>query len=109
MAEISRGVGILHKIKSFLPTSALLYVYYSLMYLHLSYGIIIWGSTYKSYLGKLISLQNKAIRAVGGAEWNESSSSLYYRFKVLKLHDLYKYKLVKLKHYVENKTLRTPL
>ena len=59
------------------------------MHAHLSYGIIIWGSTYKSHLEKLLSLQNKAIRAVGGAEWNESSSPLYYKFKVVKFHDIY--------------------
>ena len=72
-------------------------------------GIIIWGLTNKSYLGKLTSLQNKAIWAVGGAEWNESSSSLYYKFKVLKLHHVYKYKLAKFMQCVQNKTLPTLL
>ena len=109
VAKISRGVGILYKIKNFLPTSTLLCVYYSHVHTHLSYGIIIWGSTYKSHLEKLTSLQNKAIRAVGGAGWNESSSPLYYKFKVLKFHDIYKYELAKFMHHVQNKTLPTPL
>ena len=109
LAKISRGVGILYKIKNFLPTSTLLCVYYSLVHTHLSYGIIIWGSTHKSHLEKLTSLQNKAIRAVGGAGWNESSSPLCYKFKVLKFHDIYKYELAKLMLYVQNKTLPTPL
>ena len=78
VAKISRGVGILKKIKNLLPTSPLLCVYYSLGHSHLSYDIIIPRSTYKSYLGKAASLQKKAIRAVGGAEWNQSSSPLYY-------------------------------
>ena len=77
VAKISRGIGILYKIKNFLPTSTLLIVHYSLVHTHLSYGIIKWESTYKSHLEKLSSLQNKAIRAVGGAEWNESSFPLY--------------------------------
>ena len=68
------------------------------MHSHLSYGIIIWGSTYKSYLEKLTSLQNKAIRAVGSAECNESSCPLYYKFKVLKLYDMNKYELAKFVH-----------
>ena len=54
-------------------------------------------------------LQNKAIRAVGGAEWNESSSPLYYKFKVLKFHDIYKYELAKFMHHVQHNTLPTPL
>ena len=74
VAKISRGVGILYKIKNVLPPSTLLCVYYSLVHTHLSYGIIIWKSTYKLHLEKLSLLQNKALQAVGGAEWNESSS-----------------------------------
>ena len=49
------------------------------------------------------------VRAVGGAEWNESSSPLYYKFKVLKFHDIYKHELAKFMHHVQNKTLPTPL
>ena len=79
------------------------------MHTRLSYGIIIWGLTYKSHLGKLSSLQNKAIGAVGSAEWNESSSPLYYKFKVLKFYDIYKYELSKFMHHVQNKALPTPL
>ena len=85
MAKISRGVGILYKIKNFLPISTLLFVYYSPVHTHLSYGIIIWGSTYKSHVAKLTSLQYKTIRAVGGAEWNETSSPLYSKFKSFKI------------------------
>ena len=109
VVKISRGVGILRKIKNFLPTFTLLCAYYNLVHSHLSYGIIILGSTYKLYLEKLTSLQNKAIWAVSGSLWNKSSSSLYYKFKVLKLHDMYKYEVAKFMHHVENKNLPTPL
>ena len=109
VTRISRGVGILHKIKNFLPISALLRVYYSLVHSHLSYGIIIWGSAYKSHVGKLASLQNKAMRAVGVAEWNESSSPLYFKFKVLKLYNMHKYELANFMHHIEIKTLPTPI
>ena len=79
---------------------------------HLSYSIIIRGLTYKSYLGKSTPLQNKTIRAVvdgGGVDWNESSSPLCYKFKVLKLHNMYEYEVAKYMHCVENKNLLTPL
>ena len=109
VAKISRGVSISYKIKNFLQTSTLLCVYYSLVHTHLSYGITIWVSTCKSHFEKLSSLQNKAIRAVGGAKWNESSSPLYYKFKVLKFHDIYKYEFAKFMYHVQNKTLPTPL
>ena len=106
MAKISHS--LVHEIKNFLPTSTLLCVFYSLVHSHLSYGIIIWGSTYRSNLEKLTSLQNKAIRAVGSAECNENSCPLYYQFKVLKLYDMNKYELAKFVHHLENKPLLTP-
>ena len=61
------------------------------------------------HLGILTLLQNKAIRAVGGTKLNESFSPLYYKFKVLKLQDMYKYELAKFMHCVRNKTLPIPL
>ena len=79
------------------------------MHTYLSYGIIIRGSTYKSHLGRLSSLQNKAIRVFGGAEWNESSSSLRHKFKLLKIHGIYKSELAKFMHYEQSKTLPPPL
>ena len=44
--KLSRNVSIIMKLKHFLPTPALLMLYYSIVYPHIWYGIIIWGSTY---------------------------------------------------------------
>ena len=62
-----------------------------------------------SHLGKLTSLQNKAIQAVNSAEWNESSSPPYNKLKELKIYDTYKYELAKFMPFVQNKTLPTTL
>ena len=60
---IAKGVGILFKLNKILTSNALLMLYYALVHPHLTYGILIWGSTYKSYLNTLQLLQNKAMRA----------------------------------------------
>ena len=44
--KISRAVGILDKLKSFLPKPALLKLYYALVHFHLLCGSAIWGSTF---------------------------------------------------------------
>ena len=41
--KISRTIGILNKLKFFLPTSAKLMMYNSLILSHINYGILIWG------------------------------------------------------------------
>ena len=46
----SRAVGIMYKLKHFLSRSALIKLYYALVYLHLLSGLIIWGQTFPSYL-----------------------------------------------------------
>ena len=63
-SKIAKGVEILFKLNKILPSNALLMLYYALVHPHLTYGILIWGSTYKSYLNTLQLSQNKAMRAI---------------------------------------------
>ena len=64
--KVSRSVGIISKLIHYVPTSILLKLYHAILHPHLLYGIIVWGSTYKSYLQKLVSLQNKGSRLITG-------------------------------------------
>ena len=41
--KISRSIGILYRIKSFLPSSVLISLYYAFVQSHLSYGIFVHG------------------------------------------------------------------
>ena len=47
--KISRTIGILSKLRHFLPQSALFKIYYALIHSQLMYGLPIWGSTFPSY------------------------------------------------------------
>ena len=67
--RLSQSVGILEKVKPFLNTNALLNLYYAIFHLHLQYGLITWSSTLKNYLKKLSTLQNKAVKIVGGGKY----------------------------------------
>ena len=60
--KISQTTGILSKLRHFLPQSALLKIYYALIHCQLMYNLSTWGSTLPSYINKLKSLQNKAIK-----------------------------------------------
>ena len=94
-AKVSRNIGILFKLNKVLSISALKTLYYALVHTLLFYGIIIWGSTNNSYLTKLRSLQNKALKAIGHLGWRTSPEHLYRKFKILKLNDLNKIELSK--------------
>ena len=71
---------------------------------HLLYGITIWENTYEKYLKRLRTLQNKAVKVLGVGRWQDHASAYYSQLNILKLEDLYTYKVAKLMHkYSQNK------
>ena len=86
--SISRSVGILCKLKHFLPKSALRCIYLSLILPHLTYCLVVWSGTAKTNLNKLVLLQKKAIRHIAGSKWCDHTSPLFSSLKLLKLHDI---------------------
>ena len=93
--KISRVVGIISKLRHFLPTNALLNVCYAFIQLHLLYGLPIWGSSFPSHLKKLTVLQNKAIKVIGGGLPRDRATPFYYKLNILKLSDLFKLEIGK--------------
>ena len=66
--KISRSLAILSKLKHLLSNKILLTLYYTLIFPHLSYCIIVWGGAAQSVLHKLDILQKRAIRIVNGSQ-----------------------------------------
>ena len=75
--KVSRNIGILFEQNKYLPTSAIKTFYYALIHPFFSCGIIIWGSSNKSFSVKLKSLQNKTLKAIGRLNWRTSPIHLY--------------------------------
>lgn len=98
--KISRGIGILAKLKPFLKDNLLRSIYFSLVYSHLSYGVHVWGSASMTSLNKLVVLQNKAVRILSGVQYFQiygqdpgplpSSEPLFKKLLILKLGDIFK-------------------
>ena len=63
-AKMSRYVGILYKLKKFLPLSALKNIFHSFVQSHLNYCSLVWGLGCKSSIERLFVEQKKAIRAL---------------------------------------------
>ena len=86
-SKIARSIGIILKLKQLLLASALRALYYSTIYSHLLYGIVIWGSTFKTYLGKLSVLQNKALGTVAGGKYLDNATECYAKSNITKMND----------------------
>ena len=91
--KISKSIGILYRIKDYVPDCILKSIYYSLIYPYLSYGIIIWGGTYQTHLNPLVILQKRAIRLINKQPYLAHTNNLFFQNKILKLNDIYKFHL----------------
>jgi len=92
-AKIAKNVGILQRISYVIPPSIRLKLYYSLVYPYLSYCNLIWASTYKSRLHKLVILQKRAVRAIAGISYRTHTSPTFLEFKLLKFHQIKIYQI----------------
>ena len=53
------------------------------------YGLLIWGSTCKSYLDKLIKLQKWAIRTITNSQYRSHTGPLFAKSNLLNVTDMY--------------------
>ena len=98
--NLSKAVGIICKLKCVLPKDALIKLYYALFHPHLLYGLLIWGSTYPTYLMRISSLQNKVVKLVGGGAFQDRATPFYYKLNIPKLTDLYKIEISQLMYNI---------
>ena len=95
--KILRTIRILSKLL-ILPKNALLKIYYALIHSQFTYGLIIWGSTFPSYLNKLQSLQSKAVKMIGGGSSLDNPTKFFNKFSILKPNDLFELEVAKIAH-----------
>ena len=74
------------------------------LYHALVHPLILWRFTFPSYLKRLKTLQNRAIKIVASCHYRERAHSFYRQFKLLQVDDLWKYKIGKFVHYLQQKS-----
>ena len=107
--KISCGNYVLKSLKNILTTSILTTIYYSMIHPYISYGLMRWGSAYKSYLHTIEILQKKAIRNVHKTKYNEHTMPLFRSSKILKIEDMYKLQLLMFMFSYYRNILPSPL
>lgn len=87
---INRSLYAISRIRSSLPLHALLNIYYSLVYSHLSYNVVLWGNAVNSR--KILVTQKRILRNMFGINPRESCKGLFVDNKILTLPCIYIYK-----------------
>ena len=90
---MSRNIGIINKLKHFVPKRILLSLYYTLVMPYLNYGILAWGNSCKTYLNKLLKLQKRAVRHICKTSFRHSSIPLFRDLHILNVYNMYNLEL----------------
>ena len=85
--KLQRAIGLLSKIRHYVPKWLLRTIYFSLFNSHLIYGCEIWGQRETELFRNIQELQDKAIRIINFKLDDFDVNSLYHENKILKITD----------------------
>jgi len=99
--KLSRAIGVLNRLKNFLPNHILRFIYFALIHSHISYGQYLWG-----YVNDKISfLQKKAVRIITHSNKFTHTSPIFKSLNVLKYDDMLKLQELKFFFQLEHNLL----
>ena len=91
--KISKSIGMMDKISSFVPRNIMLSLYFSLINPYLTYCIEAWYNCAASSRNKLFVLQKRCIRCIMCADFHTNTELFFNQLNILKLSELHKFSL----------------
>jgi hypothetical protein len=86
--KVKCNIGAISKIRHFVSIDVLMNLYYSLIYLFLTYALVVWGNTYASSIDPLLIFQKKTVRLMTFSNFYDHTDPLFIKLNILKMHDL---------------------
>ena len=87
--KISRNIGIISRLRHFVPLKTLPSIYNSLISPCISYGLIAWGQASKSHLEKILILQKRVIRSIYFLTFRTRAIPYFAQSNILPISMLY--------------------
>ncbi|MCP4484704.1 MAG: reverse transcriptase family protein, partial [Flavobacteriaceae bacterium] len=87
--KLSKGIGILYKLRHLVPKETLKTLYSSFIQSHILYGILNWGCANKTALEPIKRNLRKAIRVIDFAHHTAHSEPIFKRLKIFNFVKLY--------------------
>ena len=81
---------MLAKMRHFLTTEILRNLYFGIFYSLMTYGAQVWGQHNNIHIRRISKLNDKAIRIMNFAKYNEDPSKHYKNLNILKFQDIIK-------------------
>ena len=99
--KVSKHIGVLNRLKHYLPPYILRTIYFSLINSSLNYSLLAWGFN----CVRLKKLQKKAIRIITNSRYNAHTEPLMKNLQILKLEDMFRLNILKWYYKYCNKKL----
>ena len=88
-SKISKSIGVISRLRHFVPLSTLNHIYRSLIQPYLLYGIVAWGQAAKIHRDKILILQKRALRLMYFGDYRSHAIPFFVSSRFLPLHMLY--------------------
>lgn len=103
--KLSKTIGLVCRHRYTFPPSVKMLLYKSLFYSYLNYCSLVWGTTTATNLEKIYLFQKRMLRIIANTSYLSHTESLFKRYNVLSVHELYNYRLsLRLKAEAQNNT-----
>ena len=83
--KVSKGIGIINRIKQFINKETLRTLYFSFVYPYLYYSIVVWGNAQDCYRDTIVKLQKRAVRIISCSPLLAHSEPLFIHLKYFNL------------------------
>ena len=94
--KLSIAVGILSKLRHYVPKGVLIKVYYGIAYPYLLYSVTNWENAAKTHIQKIQVLQNRQIKIISNTfKFKTKLLPLYQELNILKFHNIYRLEVIK--------------
>ena len=87
--KISKSIGIIAKLRHYIPRQLLLSIYHTLITPYLTYGISAWGYCAKTHVNRLLILQKRAWRLIFFCRSREHAIPLFIKPNCLPISSLF--------------------
>lgn len=92
--KLSSVTGVLSRCHSLLPQTIQLQIYYALFMSHVNYCCLVWATTTKTNINRLLAKQKKILRTIGNLDRMCSTKEVFSAFNVIRLDHTYDYRLL---------------
>ena len=89
--KINSGLYVLRRITKLCDLNCSKMIYFSLIYSHITYGILLWGNSSQQNLNKILLLQKRAIRYMCNLDYSSSCKGNFRELHLLTAPSLFVY------------------